>query len=180
VRIILDSGAIIASERNDATFAAILKAARKDRTPILLPATVVAETWRGASTHARTVHLFGSVDGFPELNEQTARRVGALLANSRTAEIVDGNVVANRDCAAPRDDRDLRCKWHHPSVAERKDILCPVRCTRFSYSSSHHHSRLNCRRTFSGDKEDQSHCGALNVEEIFTGIEAHTSAIHAA
>jgi hypothetical protein len=79
VRIILDSGAIIASERNDATFAAILKAARKDRTPILVPATVVAETWRGASTHARTAHLLGSVDGFPELNEQTARRVGALL-----------------------------------------------------------------------------------------------------
>jgi hypothetical protein len=94
VRIILDSGAIIASERNDATFAAILKAARKDRTPILISATVVAETWRGASTHARTAHLFGSVDGFPELNEQTARRVGALLAISRTIEIVDGNVVA--------------------------------------------------------------------------------------
>jgi hypothetical protein len=41
-----------------------------------------------------TAHLFGSVDGFPELNEQNARRVGALLAISRTAEIVDGNVVA--------------------------------------------------------------------------------------
>jgi hypothetical protein len=94
VRIILDSGAIIASERNDAMLAAVLKAARKDRTPILVPATVVAESWRGASAHARTAHLFGSVDGFPELNEQTARRVGALLAISRTAEIVDGSVVA--------------------------------------------------------------------------------------
>jgi hypothetical protein len=94
VRIILDSGAIIASERNDATLAAILKAARKNRTQILVPATVVAETWRGASTHARVAHLFGSVDGFPELNEQTARQVGALLAISKTAAIVDGNVVA--------------------------------------------------------------------------------------
>ena len=94
MRIILDSGAIIASERNDPTLAAILKAARKNRTPILVPATVVAETWRGPSTHARTAHLFGSVDGFPELNEQTARQVGALLAVSKTAAIVDGNVVA--------------------------------------------------------------------------------------
>jgi predicted nucleic acid-binding protein len=94
VRIILDSGAIIASERNDPTLAAILKAARKNRTPILAPATVVAETWRGPSTHARTAHLFGSVDGFPELNEQSARHVGALLAISKTAAIVDGNVVA--------------------------------------------------------------------------------------
>jgi predicted nucleic acid-binding protein len=94
VRIILDSGAIIASERNDPTLAAILKAARKNRTPILVPSTVVAETWRGPSTHARTAHLFGSVDGFPELNEQSARQVGALLALSKTAAIVDGNVVA--------------------------------------------------------------------------------------
>ena len=94
MRIILDSGAIIASERNDPTFAAILKAARKNRTPILVPATVVAETWRGPSTHARTAHLFGSVDGFPELNEQSARRVGALLAVSKTAAVVDGHVVA--------------------------------------------------------------------------------------
>jgi predicted nucleic acid-binding protein len=94
VRIILDSGAIIASERNDPTLAAILKAARKNRTPILVPATVVAKTWRGPSTHARTAHLFGSVDGFPELNEQSARHVGALLAISKTAAIVDGNVVA--------------------------------------------------------------------------------------
>jgi hypothetical protein len=94
VRIILDSGAIIASERNDPTLAAILKAARKNRTPILVPATVVAETWRGPSTHARAAHLFGSVDGFPELNEQSARHVGALLAISNTAAVVDGNVVA--------------------------------------------------------------------------------------
>jgi predicted nucleic acid-binding protein len=94
VRIILDSGAIIASERNDPTLAAVLKAARKNRTPILVPATVVAETWRGPSTHARAAHLFGSVDGFPELNEQSARHVGALLAISNTAAIVDGNVVA--------------------------------------------------------------------------------------
>jgi predicted nucleic acid-binding protein len=94
VRIILDSGAIIASERNDPTMAAILKAARKNRTPILVPATVVAETWRGDSTHARTAHLFGSIDGFPELNEQSARQAGALLALSKSAAIVDGNVVA--------------------------------------------------------------------------------------
>jgi len=94
VRIILDSGAIIASQRNDPTMAAILKAARKYRTPILVPATVFAETWFGHSTHARTTHLFGSIDGFPELNEQSARQVGALLALSKTAAIVDGNVVA--------------------------------------------------------------------------------------
>jgi hypothetical protein len=94
VRIILDSGAIIASENNDPTLAALLKAARKNRTPILVPATVVAETWRGPSTHPRAASLFGSVDGLPELNEKSARQVGALLAISKTAAIVDGNVVA--------------------------------------------------------------------------------------
>jgi hypothetical protein len=94
VRIILDSGAIIASEHNDPILAALLKAARKNRTPILVPATVVAETWRGPSTHPRTASLFGSVDSFPELNEHSARQVGTLLAISKTAAIVDGSVVA--------------------------------------------------------------------------------------
>ena len=64
------------------------------RTPILVPATVVAETWRGPSTHARAAHLFGSIDGCPELNEQSARHVGALLAISKTASVADGHVVA--------------------------------------------------------------------------------------
>jgi hypothetical protein len=94
VRIILDSGAIIASENNDPTLAALLKAARKQRTPILVPATVVAESWRGPKSHPRAAALFGSVDGFPELNQGSARAVGALLAISKTAEIVDGNLVA--------------------------------------------------------------------------------------
>jgi predicted nucleic acid-binding protein len=94
VRIILDSGAIIASERNDPMMAAILKASRKNRIPILVPATVVAETWLGHSTHTRTAHLLRSIDSFPELNEQSAREVGSLLALSKTAAIVDGNVVA--------------------------------------------------------------------------------------
>jgi fructose/tagatose bisphosphate aldolase len=89
VRIVLDSGAIIASERNDPLIAAILKAARKNRSPVIVPASVVAETWRGPTTHPRASQLFGSIDAFPELSETSARRVGALLAISKTAAIVD-------------------------------------------------------------------------------------------
>jgi predicted nucleic acid-binding protein len=94
VIIVLDSGAIIASERNDPTIAAVLNAARKNRTTIVVPSTVVAETWRGPSTHPRTGQLFGSVNAFPELNEQTAKAVGALLAKSKTAAVIDGSVVS--------------------------------------------------------------------------------------
>jgi predicted nucleic acid-binding protein len=94
VIIVLDSGAIIASERNDPTIAAVLNAARKNRVTVVVPSTVVAETWRGPSTHPRTGQLFGSVNTFPELNERTAKAVGALLAKSKTKAIVDGNVVS--------------------------------------------------------------------------------------
>jgi hypothetical protein len=38
---------------------AILKAARKDRTPMLVPATVVAETWRGSDVND-IIHLLQS------------------------------------------------------------------------------------------------------------------------
>ncbi|GAC1541090.1 MAG: hypothetical protein NVS2B17_18070 [Candidatus Velthaea sp.] len=91
--IVLDSGAIIASERNDPRFTAIIAAARKKRTPILVPTTVLAETWRASSTNALAAKLIGSVDEFPELTFVTAQRTGALLARSRTAAIVDGHVV---------------------------------------------------------------------------------------
>ena len=91
--VILDSGAIIAAERSDPRFTAFMAAARKRRTPVLVPTVVIAETWRGASTHPMAAKLLGSIDAFPALDVDGARRTGELLALSATAAIVDGTVV---------------------------------------------------------------------------------------
>jgi hypothetical protein len=104
--IVLDSGAVIASERNDARFAALLAAARKKRVSMLLPATVVAETWRGPSTHPRAARLLGSIDGFPELNLSASKSGGApcALGNGRYRR---RQCRRHRDCNAPVDDRHV-------------------------------------------------------------------------
>jgi len=93
MNIVLDSGAIIAFERGDKAFTAIVQASRRDRVAIAVPSAVLAETWRGASTHPRTSLLIKSVDDFPSLDFERARRIGGILARSETAAVVDGSVV---------------------------------------------------------------------------------------
>jgi hypothetical protein len=91
--IVLDAGAIIASERNDRVLTAIVASARKRRNAIVAPASVIAQTWRGPSTHPLAAKFVGSIDMFPDLDVEVARRIGALLQRSKTADIVDGNVA---------------------------------------------------------------------------------------
>ena len=91
--IVLDAGAIIASERNDPVLTAIVASARKCRNSIVVPASVVAQTWRGSSTHPLAAKFVGSIDMFPALNVEAARRIGVLLRLSKTADVVDGNVT---------------------------------------------------------------------------------------
>ena len=93
MNIVLDSGAIIAFERGDKVFTAIVRASRRDRVAIAVPSAVLAETWREASTHPRTSLLIKSVDDIPSLDFERARRVGAILARSETSAVVDGSVV---------------------------------------------------------------------------------------
>jgi hypothetical protein len=50
--VVFDSGAVIAAERNDRRIWAILAAAEASRSAVMLPATVIAETWRGTKTLA--------------------------------------------------------------------------------------------------------------------------------
>jgi len=93
MNIVLDTGAVIASESNDRAFTALLLAAQKQRSRILLPATVVAESWRGPGTSPLVGRLLKTVDAFPHLDVSSAKRTGDLLAKSQTVSIVDGNVV---------------------------------------------------------------------------------------
>jgi len=93
VTIVFDSGAILACERDDPRFTALITAARAERTPIVLPATVVAETWRGQKTHPRVSRLMKMIEDVPALDLTAARVTGALLARTDTRSVVDGNVV---------------------------------------------------------------------------------------
>ena len=92
--VVLDSGAFIAVERNDKTLKALLIAARDESTFVVVPATVVAETWCGSARDAKVARLIKSTNECVPLTFTAARETGELLAKSRNSTLVDANVVS--------------------------------------------------------------------------------------
>ena len=101
-----DSGVLIALERRHAGALALLKACRLSRASITIPATVVAEWWRG---HHRALLEAGSLDA---LTPALAQRAGELLARTGGSNTVDATVVASAaqrgDLVVTGDGADLR------------------------------------------------------------------------
>ncbi|HXT95625.1 MAG TPA: PIN domain-containing protein [Polyangia bacterium] len=104
----LDSGALIAAEKGARTFWALWKEALARGVTVTVPAAVVAQVWRGNDAVIARVLLGCEVE---ELTEERAKRVGRLLAASRTVDVVDASVaagaVARGDAIVTSDRRDL-------------------------------------------------------------------------
>ncbi len=91
--VVLDAGALIAAERADRRLTALIAASALGGATIVVPAGVVAEVWRTPRTQTRIASLLKTVDTFPALDLEVAKRVGELLAKARRASVVDGSVV---------------------------------------------------------------------------------------
>jgi hypothetical protein len=105
----LDSGALIAADKNSRRFWALWHR-RVDRTTVVtVPAPALGQVWRGNSPLiARVVNTcFVEV-----LDEAAAKRAGELLAASRTSDLVDAAVVAGAvergDAIVTSDPDDIR------------------------------------------------------------------------
>ncbi len=95
----LDAGALIAVERDVQWVRASLNEAHARNEMVTIPAGALAQAWRGAR-NARVSRLVNA--SFMEvLDEQLAKRVGELLARSRTSDVVDAAVAVG---AAARGD----------------------------------------------------------------------------
>jgi hypothetical protein len=87
----LDSGALIAAEKGDRVFWALWKKAMDRQARITVPASVLAQVWRGNSPVVARVLDVCDVE---VLDEPVAKRIGVLLArNSKGSDIVDASVV---------------------------------------------------------------------------------------
>jgi hypothetical protein len=97
--LVLDAGALIAFERGDRRIRALLMLADKTRDGILVPASALAQVWRGGARSAPLVRLIaaGKVDSLDELR---AREVGERLGRRDKSDIADAHVVC---CALDRD-----------------------------------------------------------------------------
>lgn len=90
----LDTGALIALDRDDRRIIALLARAAEVGASVTVPATALAQAIRRPAKQARLARIVrqASTDLVP-LDGMDATRVGVLLAASATKDIVDAHVV---------------------------------------------------------------------------------------
>ena len=92
--LVLDAGALIAMERGDRATAALIEVGRQDGRGIIVPAGVVAQTWRNGPRQVRVARLLNANEVSVEpLTDASARATGILCAAADTSDVVDASVV---------------------------------------------------------------------------------------
>ncbi|MGH9189536.1 MAG: type II toxin-antitoxin system VapC family toxin [Acidimicrobiales bacterium] len=90
--LVLDSGALIALERNERPMWARLKAAQIAGEPPVTHAGVLGQVWRGGPRQARLARALDGVDVRP-FDEPLGRAAGELLGATGLADVIDAVVV---------------------------------------------------------------------------------------
>jgi predicted nucleic acid-binding protein len=90
--LVLDAGALIAIERFDRSMWAILSEARERGTDTVVPATALAEAWRGGPRSAPIARLLEACT-IDQLDERRAKEVGARLGGRDASDVPDGHVA---------------------------------------------------------------------------------------
>ncbi|MDQ6777924.1 MAG: hypothetical protein M3071_17330 [Actinomycetota bacterium] len=92
--LILDAGALIAVERGDRATAALIEVGRQDGRGIIVPAGVIAQTWRNGPRQVRVARLLNANEVSVEpLTDAAARATGILCGAADTTDVVDASVV---------------------------------------------------------------------------------------
>jgi hypothetical protein len=106
-----DTGALIAADRGERRMWARHRALLVRREVPVVPAPVVAQSWRGTSRQALLARMLTGCD-IEALDDRLARSVGALAARAATTDIVDACVVEGAlrrgDLVISTDEGDLR------------------------------------------------------------------------
>jgi predicted nucleic acid-binding protein len=89
--IVLDSGALIALERNDRAMWAALKLSALTSTCVLVPSTALAQVWRGTAAQTQMARALQYCVIAPF--DAIAREVGELCGRTRTTDICDAHVA---------------------------------------------------------------------------------------
>jgi hypothetical protein len=92
VSLVLDSGALVALERNERQMWIRLKAAQLDGDVPVTHAGVLGQAWRGGPRQARLSQALGGID-VRALDESLGRAAGKLLGIAELSDVVDAAVV---------------------------------------------------------------------------------------
>jgi hypothetical protein len=99
---VLDAGALIAFERFEEQVDAFLEELIEEGDEILIPASALAQVWRGGPRSARLARLMAGSKS-DVLDEARAKDIGERLGRRDKADIADAHVV----CCALDCDADL-------------------------------------------------------------------------
>jgi predicted nucleic acid-binding protein len=106
--IVLDAGGLIAFERASEGVAALIEHAAKVQAAVLIPASALAQVWRGGPRSARLAQLVANAESDP-LDEARAKEVGKRLGDRAKTDIADAHVVCcalAQNAAVVTSDRD--------------------------------------------------------------------------
>jgi predicted nucleic acid-binding protein len=92
--VVLDSGALIAFEKNDRRVRTLIELALAHGAPLWTAGAVVAQVWRDGSRQARLARLLGSgLVQVQPLDREEAQATGVLCGEAGTKDVVDASVV---------------------------------------------------------------------------------------
>lgn len=108
--LVLDAGALLAIDRRDRRLGALLRLAQQERIVVRTSPAAVAQVWRHGARQAQLARVLAGVAAQP-LDLGVGKRLGALLAASRTCDVVDAHVASLAsagDTVLTSDPDDLR------------------------------------------------------------------------
>lgn len=92
--LVLDTGALLALEAANPWLRALLRKAYADGSPIVIPATALAQAWRDGRRQTRLASLLAASNAIVAvLDELTAKAAGALCGRAGTSDVIDASVV---------------------------------------------------------------------------------------
>lgn len=107
--VVLDAGALIGVDKRDRAVGAMLRVLQREGVPVRTSAGVVAQVWRDRSRQVNLARVLSGVDVAP-LEDVTSRRVGELLRQNRTDDLVDAHLallVRTTDQVLTSDEPDI-------------------------------------------------------------------------
>jgi len=90
--VVLDAGGLIALERANQKIAALIEGAARLRAKVVIPATALAQVWRGGSRSAHLARVIANAQTDP-LDEARAKEVGPRLRDREKSDVAGAHVV---------------------------------------------------------------------------------------
>jgi hypothetical protein len=121
MKAILDAGALVAVDRRDRGMGAQLRVLQRQGTPLRTSAAVVGQVWRDGRTQVNLARVLAGV-GIEALGTPDGKRIGELLGQAGSADVVDAHVAllaSPADVVLTSDPGDIRTLVEARGVAAR-------------------------------------------------------------